>query len=348
MSAVPSSQAAKTNPPTTIPRPVVDPSIAPTLEAFPFMEELDLNVIRGARGSESISAAEQVLADHPHLQLAEHSIPGPDGNTIILSVFSPKQPRSTSLPAFYHIHGGGQVTGDRFTWLSYAIKYFQSIEVIIVTVEHRLSPETRAPGPAMDCHAGLVWISENASSLGIDPAQIIVYGLSGGGPLAAVTCLIARDRKLPVIPIKAQLLATPMLDDRCESISDQQFEHGTLWCGTINRKAWDYVVGEDVRGTREVTPYQAPARATDLSGLPPTYIDAGECEVFRDPAVMYAMNMWRCGSTCELHIWPGAYHGFDVMCDSSLPIVKVSYQAKVNWIRRILEVDLKSLPVATV
>ena len=106
-----------------------------------------------------------------------------------------------------------------------------------MTIEYRLSPETRAPGPAMDYHAGLVWVSENAASLGIDPAKIVVHAPPSGGPLAAVTCLIARDRKRPVIPIKAQLLATPMLDDRCECISDQQFEHGTLWCGAVNRQA---------------------------------------------------------------------------------------------------------------
>ena len=84
-----------------------------------------------------------------------------------------------------------------------------------------------------------------------------------------------------------------------------------------------------------------------MSKSPPTYIDAGECEVFRDPVVMYAMNMWRCGSTCELHIWLGACHGFDFAGDNAVPFVKDIYQAKVNWIRRILEVDLKSLLVLT-
>ncbi|CRK45397.1 hypothetical protein BN1723_019719, partial [Verticillium longisporum] len=131
-----------------------------------------------------------------------------------------------------------------------------------------------------------------------------------------------------------------MLDDRCASVSDQQFEYGSPWSGVSNRMAWTHALGDD-RATDRVTPYQAPSRAVDLANLPPTYIDAAECEVFRDPAVLYAMNMWRCGSTCELHIWPGAFHLFDGMDNPQVPLIHAAIVAKQTWLGRIMRaVDL--------
>lgn len=239
------------------------------------------------------------------------------------------------------------VSGDRFTALIPLIDILDGIECVVVSVEYRLAPETRAPGPAEDCHTGLVWTSENAASLGIDPERIVVWGVSGGPPLAAVTCLMARDIKSPAIPIKAQMLLSPMLDDRCESVSDQQFEYGIPWCGITNRMAWEHVLGDD-RGTDKITPYQSPSRATDLSNLPPTYIDAAECEVFRDPAVTYAMNMWRCGSTCESHVWPGAFHLFDGVDNADVPLIRAAIVAKITWLKRIMvrKVKLATGPIS--
>ncbi|KAJ6436824.1 alpha/beta-hydrolase [Purpureocillium lavendulum] len=339
----PYSQAARLDSRIKIPRPSYDPVLAPILDSASFAEEFDLDLMRGvAKGEQQCSHgtfifnAETIIKDKPNLTHTEHSIPGPDNNTVILSVFAPKEPAKTARPAFYHIHGGGMVSGDRFTAVIQVIDLLQDIDCVFVSVEHRLAPETRAPGQAEDCYAGLVWVSENAASMGIDPAAIIVFGVSGGGALAAATCLMARDRKSPAIPIKAQMLYSPLLDDRCESLSDQQFEHGNPASTAWIRSIWELILG-DARGSEEVTPYQAPARATDLSNLPPAYIDAGECEAFRDPAVAYATNMWRCGSTCELHIWPGAWHGFDMMDDPDTPLIRIANKAKRNWFRRLMK-----------
>lgn len=228
------------------------------------------------------------------------------------------------------------VAGDRFAGISELLDLVKGIECILVSVEYRLAPETRAPWPAEDCYSGLVWTSENASSLGINPSSIIVWGVSGGAALAAATCLMARDRRVPAIPIAGQMLVAPMLDDRCESVSDQQFEFGSPWSGVSNRMAWDHVLGEH-RGSDQITPYHAPSRADDLSGLPATYIDVGECEVFREPAVMYAMAMWRWGSTCELHVWPGAFHLFDGLDNPSVPLIHAAIAAKKTWLDRMMK-----------
>lgn len=347
---IPYSQATQLDSRIKIPRPIIDPTLVPIVDSFPLPEELDIDFLRGGTTSGDdntiVYDANTVIENKPHLKHAEHFVSGPDGNTVILSVFAPKEPTSTALPALYHIHGGGMVSGDRFTAVTQLIDLLEDIECVVVSVEYRLAPETRAPGPAEDCYAGLVWTSKNAASLCVDPAGIVVWGVSGGAPLAAVTCLMARDRKSPAISIKAQMLLSPMLDDRCESLSDQQFEYGIPWCGKTNRMAWEHVLGDD-RGTDSVTPYQSPSRATDLSNLPPAYIDAAECEVFRDPAVMYATNMWRCGSTCEVHVWPGAFHLFDGMDNPDVPLVHAAITAKRTWLKRIM-VPITKLPVGSI
>ncbi|KAH6867178.1 Alpha/Beta hydrolase protein [Thelonectria olida] len=339
----PYSQAAKLDSRIKIPRPIYDPVLAPILDSASFPEEFDLDFMRGvAKGDQHCSHgtfiynADTILKEKPHLIHTEHFIPGPDNNTVILSVFTPKEPAKTARPALYHIHGGGMVSGDRFTAVTPVMDLLQDIDCVLVSVEHRLAPETRAPGPAEDCYAGLVWVSENASSLGIDPAAIVVFGVSGGGALAAATCLMARDRRSPATPIKAQMLYSPLLDDRCESLSDQQFEHGNPSGTPWIRSIWELILG-DARGSEQITPYQAPSRATDLSNLPPTYIDAGECEPFRDPVVAFATKMWRSGSTCELHIWPGAWHGFDMLDDPDFPLIQIANKAKSNWFRRAMK-----------
>lgn len=79
-----------------------------------------------------------------------------------------------------------------------------------------------------------------------------------------------------------------------------------------------------------------PGRAEDLGNLPPAYIDVGECEVFRDPAVLFAMKMWRSGSTCELHVWPGAFHLFNGVDNLSVPLIRAAIVAKQGWLRRMM------------
>ncbi|EKJ71386.1 hypothetical protein FPSE_08434 [Fusarium pseudograminearum CS3096] len=346
----PYSKAAELDQRIQIPRPCYDSALAPMLDYASLPEEFSLDLMRGVaagvqecpHGSHTFNA-ETVLKDQPHLTHAEHVVAGPDNNDVILSVFTPKEPAKVPRPALYHIHGGGMVSGDRFSALTQVIDLLSGIDCVVVSVEHRLAPETRAPGPAEDCYAGLVWVSENAENLGIDPAAIVVFGVSGGGALAAATCLMARDRKSPAVPIKAQMLYSPLLDDRCESVADKQFEYGNPAPTTWLRAIWDHIL-VDERGSENVTPYQAPARETNLSNLPPAYIDAGECEVFRDVAVAYASNMWRCGSTCELHIWPGAFHGFDMMDDPQIPLINIANKAKANWFKRVLTTETKPLP----
>jgi acetyl esterase/lipase len=202
----------------------------------------------------------------------------------------------------------------------------------VVSVEYRLAPENPHPAPVEDCYAGLLWTVEHADELGIDPGRIVVSGASAGGGLAAATALLARDRGGPVL--LGQLLLCPMLDDRNDSYSARQMAGLGIWDRGFNQFGWTSLLGE-AQGGPDVSPYAAPARATDLSGLPPAFIDVGSAETFRDEAVEYASRIWRAGGVAELHVWPGGFHGFVLMA----PQAALSQTAKAAigpWLRRIV------------
>jgi acetyl esterase/lipase len=223
--------------------------------------------------------------------------------------------------------------GDRFSGAPQYTSWAEELGITVVSVDYRLAPENPYPAAHDDCLAGYLWALENAKMLGVDPARIVVAGASAGGGLAASLCLKLRDQNLP-LP-RGQLLIYPMLDDRNETVSSRQVQGEGVWDRGSNETGWQAYLG-DRRGTAAVEAYAAPARAEDLSGLPSTFIDVGTAEVFRDEAVSFAGRMWEQGGVAELHAWPGAFHGFDVLVPGA-DISRRAVSARVNWLRRLLE-----------
>jgi acetyl esterase/lipase len=207
------------------------------------------------------------------------------------------------------MHGGGMITGNAWSVLPRLLReWAATLELAVVSVEYRLAPEARYPAAVEDCYAGLVWVAAHAAELGIDAGRVVVGGKSAGGGLAAALALLTRDRGEPC-PV-GQLLLCPMLDDRNDTFSSRQMAGIDTWDRTSNATAWQAVLG-DRYGAADLPPYAAPARATDLSGLPPAYVEVGSAETLRDEAVAYAQALWRAGGQVELHVWPGGCHGFD-------------------------------------
>ncbi len=201
----------------------------------------------------------------------------------------------------------------------------------VISVEYRMAPRVRHPRPVEDCYAGFVWAAAHADEPGIDPERIVIGGKSAGGGLAAALALLIRDRGGPTRPTPiGQLLLCPMLDDRGDSVSSHWMAGVGIWDRTSNAIAWQALLG-DLYGTADVPPYAAPARATDLSGLPPAYIDVGSAETFSDEDVAFADAIWRSGGEAELHVRPGAFHGFD----SSAPAAALTRDAREARIRRL-------------
>jgi acetyl esterase/lipase len=171
-----------------------------------------------------------------------------------------------------------------------------------------------------------------AHELGIDPGRILVSGASAGGGLSAGVALLARDRGGP--PLAGQLLNAPMIDDRNDSVSSRQYDGIGAWDRNNNDTGWNALLG-DRRFTASVSPYAAPARATDLSGLPPAFIEVGAAEVFRTEAVDYASRIWAAGGQAELHVWAGAFHGFAGFA-ADTEVGAAANAVRSGWIRRVL------------
>jgi len=237
------------------------------------------------------------------------------------------------VPCLYFIHGGGMMLGDnRSGGAAGALGHAEQLGATLVSVEYRLAPETPHPGPVEDCYAGLTWTVEHAEQLNLDPERLVVGGASAGGGLAAAVALLARDRGGP--RLRGQLLLCPMLDDRNDTPSSHQMVGLGIWDQNANEVGWTALLG-DARGGPDVSAYAAPARAADLSGLPPAFIDVGSAETFRDEDVTYATRIWQAGGDAELHVWPGGFHGFTgVVPDAA--ISKDATAAQLAWLRRLL------------
>jgi acetyl esterase/lipase len=259
------------------------------------------------------------------------TVPGPAGD-LTLAVFEPDgRTDPAPAPAIYWIHGGGMVTGTRFM-ATEGLDAAEAVGAVVVSVEYRLAPEHPAPAPADDCLAGLAWLVDHAADLGVDPDRVVLGGTSAGGGLAAATALRIRDLGGP--PVVGLLLCCPMLDDRMTSVSTRQFGDDLLWTRANNAFGWGALLG-DRRGTDDVSPYEAPGRATDLSGLPPTLIDVGSADLFRDEDVALASAIWAAGGDAELHVWAGGFHGSEQMArDAAVSVA--ARTARADWVRRLL------------
>jgi acetyl esterase/lipase len=315
------------------PHPLVDPELAAGLPDG-LAEELDLDRISERRAAirELLAHDRDALEKNETVKVTEVVIPGPKGAPDVSLLIAQPLSAGGAWPAVYHIHGGGMVLGDNRVGMARMLTWMAALDLVVVSVDYRLAPEHQHPAPVEDCYAGLVWTADHAAELHVDPARLVIAGSSAGGGLAAATALIARDRGGPVLA--HQILMCPMLDDRADSQSAHDCDGTGNWNTADNVTAWTALLGE-ARGGPDVSPYAAPARATDLRGLPPTFIDVGTAEIFRDEDVDYAKRLLRDGVPVELHLWPGGFHGFDVhVPDAALS--RASREAQISYLRRAL------------
>lgn len=317
---------------TALPRPPFDPQLEVVLGQIASVAPLTMTreLIPLVRQNPPFQLTEEDY-DRMGLSVRDVTIPGYQGEDILVSVIT-RQDHAPGGPGIFHTHGGGMVTGDRFAGIQAVLPWVVDHDAVLVTVEYRLAPEFPDPYPVEDCYAGLVWMAAHAEELGFDAERVIITGASAGGGLAAGTALLARDRQGP--KLIGQVLAYPMLDDRNETVSSRQYDGAGLWDRESNLLGWSCLLGEH-RGTDDVSVYAAPARATDLSGLPPALIDCGSAEVFRDEDVAYASALWAAGVQAELHVWPGGWHGFDLGAPDS-ELSQAMLDARRAWVARLL------------
>ncbi len=275
--------------------------------------------------------AEDLRADG-RFEVTEICVPGPPGGPDVTLVSARPSGLTGPLPLLYYMHGGAMIMGNAWSVLPRILREWAlPLGLAVISVEYRLAPRVQFPEPLEDCYAGLVWAAEHAAELDIDVDRIIIGGKSAGGGLAAALALLARDRGGP--GALGQLLLCPMLDDRA-TFSGDQMSGLDVWDVTSSATAWKALLG-DRYGAADLPPYAAPARATDLSGLPPAYVDVGSADMLRDEDVAYANAIWQAGGQAELHVWPGAYHGFDSMAPRAA-LSQDARDARTRWLQRLL------------
>lgn len=269
----------------------------PELEAFiPLFPPADLTDPVTARKNLAELAAAAPAPDTIGMEIEDRTVPGdPD---VPVRIYRPHRAHG----AIVWLHGGGFVMGDLETEHPWAVRIADGSGAVVISVGYRLAPEQRFPAALDDAYAALAWTAGHAAGLGVDPGRIAVGGHAAGAGLAAAVALRARDQQGP--PIRFQLLSQPELDDRQETWSARNFTDTPFMTRAKVTASWRHYLG-----SAPASPDAAPARADDLSGLPPAYITCAEFDPNRDEAISYAQRLLQASVSVELHQWPGTFHG---------------------------------------
>ncbi len=286
-------------------RALVAPELRAFLELLPPLELTNetLAQIRAPGASQRfvpppLSAAQQAVT------CEQVFLPGAAGAPEVRALLYTPPGAAALRPAYLHMHGGGYVIGMPEGSDGGSRDIAAQLGCSVLSVDYRLAPETPHPGPLEDCYAALAWLHGKADSLGIDPSRIAVGGESAGGGLAAALALLARDRG--EFPICFQMLDSPMLDDR--TLSPPPFGEFT-WGVAQNYFGWRALLGCEP-GAPNAPAGAVPARAARLDGLPPALIVVGAIDLFLHEDLAYAQRLIDAGVSIEVHVIPGAYHGF--------------------------------------
>ncbi len=284
--------------------PYVDKDLVDALEAIPewSLSLESLPYLRDYKDVEAMSAPDGFVISN------YKTTPSADGHRVPVRVYRPTG-LDKDAPALIFIHGGGFVMGDVSSRDPLCLGLAHHGQCVVVSVDYRLAPEHPFPAGFDDCYAALEWLAKEPAKesvgAGLCPAKIAVCGISAGGGLAAALALKSRDQKGPAL--MHQFLIIPDIDDRLITASSHRIHDARVWDRSTAEVSWQMYLGDAFGG--DVSPYAAPARATDLSGLPPATVLVEDLDILRDEGVDYANRLNNAGVRTELHVYPGTFHG---------------------------------------
>ena len=312
-------------------RDLIDPESRDSLDAF--LEALPggfnaIPDVQARRATASAVLAALEIPANPRVAHEDISIAGPDGAPeITVRVYRPVD-ASGPLPGIYYIHGGGMVLGELDDENPAAELLCEQVGAVVVSVKYRLAPEDPYPAAVEDCYAGLEGLSKNGAEVGGDAQRLAIYGASAGGGLTLATALLARDRGGPELSFMMPIY--PMIDDRNETASSHAVTDIGVWDRAGNIEAWEWYLGG-----QEADQYAAPARADDLSGLPPAFMDVGTVDLFLDEDLAFAQRLMHAGVPVELHVHPGAFHATELVAPQSVLSQRI-WAMRIDALRRAL------------
>ncbi len=287
-------------------------------EALPVLDLSNLAEVRIQEAREVPEFTPRAGVTRSHVDIPAQS----PSRLIGLDLYTPAG--KGEMPAVLWIHGGGYIVGSAAADAGWCGELAHALGAVVAAVEYRLAPEHPYPAGLEDCYQALVWMTENADKIQINPDNVAVAGNSAGGGLTAALALLARDRGGPKIIFQMPLY--PMIDDRSERPSSYEITSG-VWTRSHNLIAWRLYLG----GRTEVPFYAAPSRAPDLAGLPPSYTMVGSIDLFRDETLDFVSRLAQAGVPVECRVVPGGYHAFEFI----VPDAAVSRAARQDYIEAL-------------
>lgn len=321
-SPAPSQEPASIDPATARCTALIEQRLRPRMELLdPELQALVRSLPRG--GPERSAATMPTVRANFNAWLAERArtfpappadvtrseiqIPGPSGAPSIRALIYRPREGAGLRPALLDIHGGSYVLGIPEMNELRNRRLSSDLDMLVVSIDYRLAPEHPFPAAVEDAHAALAWLHENARQLGIDPARISVSGDSAGGAIATGLALRIRDEAR--YPIARLTLIYP-------SISDQLLADLPVECARVAAARPNFARSAYLGAQGNDSPYAVPARAASFAGLPPVFLAVGALDVLSDSNLLFARRLIRDGVPTELHVYPGAIHGFDMAFDA--------------------------------
>ena len=291
---------------------LLDPELQVMADA-PFIPELTDDNISKARDNMAAKAVGLADPSSHNVQRSEIFVSQPDGPDVRCLLYQPKADADNNRAGYLHIHGGGYLFGAPEGSDLSNLLIASKLGVTVLSVDYRLAPEHPIPAPLDDCYAALAYLHEHAEELGVDVRRIGIGGESAGGGLAAALAIKARDAGEYAVCFQA--LTYPMLDDRTGSEQNpgDPLVGEFVWTRQLNQYGWSRYLGDAERAAPQV-----PARLDSYAGLPPTWMFTATMDLFRDENIDYARRLMEAGVSCDLVVYPGACHGFQMVEGSKI------------------------------
>jgi acetyl esterase len=279
------------------------PQVQPLVDAMAAMDGPKLHEMEPAAARAMFEAMRMAPPELPELaSVTDAEVPSPDGHAIPVRVYVPKDVEQP--PVVVYFHGGGWVIGSIESHDAPCRELAARSGCAVVSVDYRLAPETKYPGPLDDCLAATEWAAKSGHEHGFDGNRLVVAGDSAGGNLAAAVTLLAKHRG-GTPAIAGQVLVYPATDLTLSHPSIE--ENGEGYFLTADAMRW--FTGH-YGGDAATDPLVSPILAEDLSGLPPALVLTAEFDPLRDEGEAYAAKLQAAGVPTTLRRFDGQIHGF--------------------------------------